>query len=403
MTDWTENRAVAEYIRLHREEDVRTLALRKDDFPPDVRHFALQQIEGWQIARHKIPLWAATDGICFPVKLSLEQCSSEMTARYKASQIGSGESFADLTGGMGVDFSFVAKNFNRSVYVERNEQLCELSRHNFPILGVTDFSVSNTSLENFVEENADAHFSSIYLDPARRDGAGRKLVSIADCSPNLLEWQQRLLDMSDSLWVKYSPMLDITKALSELDCVAELHIVALENECKELLFRLNRRVDGEVCVHCVNLRKDDGLSDFSFVWGDEKHAPLMLTTELGRFLYEPNAAVMKSGAFKILSEKYAVGKLAVSSHLYTSDSWVEDFPGRRFEVEASFPMNKESLRKYLPKDGKVNLAVRNFPLTVEQLRAKLKLSDGGDVYLFATTFQEKKILIKCRQLRSEKS
>lgn len=388
------NEKIKAYIQLHREEDVRLLALKREGFTAEEHLYVLQQIEGWQIAKKKVPLWADCEAIVYPVHLSLEQCSSEETARYKQSIIGKGNVYADLTGGMGVDFSFMAKNYEYSYYVEQNEELCRLAQQNFKNLGVKNFEICHQTMESFLNE--DKKFNTIFVDPARRDDLGKKVISIADCSPNLLEWKEQLLEVSTTIWIKYSPMLDISLAIKELGEVDELHVVSLNNECKELLFCLNSNKDTEVHVKCVNLGKKKEI--FTFSLGEEISCVARYATEMGHYLYEPNASIMKAGAFKLLTEYFPVKKLSVNSHLYTSDEKIEQFPGRSFEIESLFSMNKKEIRKCLGDCKRANITVRNFPLTVNQLREKLKIGEGGDVYLFATTLGDKKVLVKTKKI-----
>jgi 16S rRNA G966 N2-methylase RsmD len=316
------------YIQLHREEDVRSLALKRGSFPPEHHQFAIQQISGWQTAKEKVPSWAATEEVLYPVHLSLEQCSSELTAQFKASLMVQGESFADLTGGMGVDFSFLSRQFKKSLYVEQNPELCELAEHNFKVLQLSGFQVLNTTFEQYLPQMSPVDV--VYLDPARRDSAGRKVVSISDCSPNLCDWKNQLLAKSHDVWVKYSPMLDISLAVSELEDVSELLVISVQNECKELLFHLTRERSEDLQIICVDLKKSGERSFFKFAKSEEPNSPLHLAETVGRYLYEPNSSLMKAGAFKILTEKFPLKKLAVSSHLYTSDEKVEDFPRTMF-------------------------------------------------------------------------
>lgn len=384
------------YIQLHREEDVRSLALKRGVFSPEQHQFAIQQISGWQTAKEKVPSWAATEELLYPVHLSLEQCSSEVTAQFKASLMEHGESFADLTGGMGVDFSFLSRKFQRSLYVEQNPELCELAEHNFKILQLSGFHVLNSTFEQCLPQMSPVEV--IYLDPARRDEAGRKVVSISDCSPNLSEWKSLLLEKSHDIWVKYSPMLDISLAVNELEDVSELYVISVQNECKELLFHLTREKSDDLQIVCVDLKKNGEKTIFKFKKREEFDTPLHLAEDVGCYLYEPNTSLMKAGAFKILTEKFPLKKLAVSSHLYTSDEKIETFPGRRFKIESVFSLSKNEVKENLSDCGKANISVRNFPMTVDQLRKRLKITDGGDLYLFATTIGEKKKIIKCRKL-----
>lgn len=381
---------IKEYIHLHREEDVRKLALQKSQLSSDMHTFVLQQITGWQIAQKKVPSWANINDIIYPQHLSLEQCSSEQTAQYKASLLQPAATFVDLTGGMGVDFSFMGRKFQQAIYVEQNDYLCQLAAHNFPLLKLNAL-IKNEKSESAISQLS--HADVIYLDPARRDEKGRKVVSIADCTPNLLEIKDLLLEKSSSVWIKYSPMLDISLAIKELGNVDAVHVVSFNNECKELLFHLSNENNTHVNVSCVNLKKDS-CEKIEYQWNEEQDANLKIAQKIGSYLYEPNASIMKAGAFKIITNRYNVYKLGVCSHLYTSDTFIEDFPGRKFKVLSSFTMNKQQIKENLSDCKQANVAVRNFPLSAEQLKDKLKIKDGGKDYLFATTFCDQKILIK---------
>ena len=384
------------FVLMHEGEDVRDLALRfssREDMP-----FLLAQIAGRQVSKTKIPSWYAIDEMIYPVHLSLEQASSEQTARYKASLVsGKNGSFVDLTGGMGVDFSFFTPNFCEAVYVERNAELCKIATYNFERLGLKNATVRNGDGETFLNEMPKADF--IYLDPSRRDNSGQKVFRIEDCSPDLSEIKTVLREKSDSILIKYSPMLDISQAVKTLGNVTEVHIVSIQNECKELLIILSKSVVAEPRFVAVNLRKTNEWERFSFTVSEEQEAQISFTDKLGRYLYEPNASILKAGAFKSVAKAYDVAKLHINSHLYTSDNLVADFPGRIFEVEASCSPNKRELKLFLSETKKANISVRNFPMSVAEIRRKTNLKEGGDVYLFATTLaDERKVWIKCRKL-----
>lgn len=388
------NETTRQFIREHLNDDVPTLALKKAPVGIDFS-LALRQIEARQLLQKKVPSWSRNDDLLFPVRLSIEQCSSEATARYKAGLL-QGDSFADLTGGLGIDTFFIAQQFTKADYVERQSELCELARHNYEVLGA-NIEVHNATAEEYLN-----HCSSVdclYLDPARRDVYGRKLVGIGDCTPNVAELQNLLLQKARRVMIKLSPMLDISKALEELHCVSDVHVVAVNNECKELIFILERDYLGSPVLHCANLSTSQPTLRFTFE--QEHDCPLRLADEPQHYLYEPNAAVMKTGAYKWVSECFGVLKLHKNSHLYTSETLVHNFAGRIFEVEDWADYNKKVKSTLLAGVDKANLAVRNFPLSVDELRKALKITEGGEVYLFATTLRDgRKVMIKTRKSAS---
>lgn len=383
--------ATIEFIAQHREEDVRTLALQAGRYPTVDMREAVTQIEGWQQAREKLPTWAAVEGIIYPPKISMEQCSSEKTAKYKAKQV-KGKRFADLTGGFGIDFSYMARNFNEAFYIERNKTLCDIATANFSLLGLEDAKVMNGNSEELFESLP--HLDWIFVDPARRDGDGRKVVALSDCEPNVVELD--LLSKADMAMIKCSPMLDITMACRQLQHVSSVHIVSVNNECKELLIILNSGDFTGFTTHCVNILKDS-TQIFSFTQDDEDTAETSYSSEVGKYLYEPNASVQKAGSPKSLSSHYHVDKLHPNSHLYTSNEHIHNFPGRIFEVVEVLGFSKANI-KSVQSLGKANITVRNFPESVQLLRKRLKLTDGGENYIFATTLNDdSKALILCKK------
>ena len=388
------NETTRQFIREHLNDDVPTLALKKAPVGTDFS-LALRQIEARQLLQKKVPSWSQNDDLLFPVRLSIEQCSSEATAHYKADLL-QGDSFADLTGGLGIDTFFIAQHFTKADYVERQSELCELAQHNFEVLEA-NIEVHNATAEDYLN-----HCSSVdclYLDPARRDAYGRKTVGIGDCTPNVAELQNLLLQKARRVMIKLSPMLDISKALEELHCVRDVHVVAVNNECKELIFILERDFLGSPILHCANLLTSQ--PTLSFTFEQEHDCPLRLADEPQHYLYEPNAAVMKAGAYKWVSECFGVLKLHKNSHLYTSETLVHNFAGRIFEVEDWADYNKKVKSTLLAGVDKANLAVRNFPLSVDELRKALKITEGGEVYLFATTLRDgRKVMIKTRKSAS---
>lgn len=386
----------AEFIREYRERDIRQLALQANRFPDVDMPYALDQIQGWQIARRKLPKWAACDGVIFPPHLSMEQCSSEPTAQYKlnlamewAERVGHASRMTDLTGGFGVDFSFTSCAFAAATYVERNEQLCHIVEHNLPLLGLNNATVVCADAVEYLSTVEPQ--TMLFLDPARRDEHGAKTVMLADCTPDVVQLLPQLLEKSRFTMLKLSPMLDWHKAVDDLQgTVREVHIVSVGGECKELLLVLSTVVESELKVYCADLSTASDTSSL-FVYTPGSSAPVVnskLKTQNSKFVHEPNASIMKAGCFDELAAAYGVSPVSRNSHLFLSDEPVEGFPGRSFVVERVTTMNKGELRKALVGIEKANIATRNFPLTVAELRKRLKIKDGGDVYIFATTTAE---------------
>ncbi len=381
------NEETIRFVWEHREEDVRTLALKARRVGDVDLPWALDQIQGWQTARRKLPTWATIDGIVYPPHLSMEQCSSEQTALYKCGIVSRLPEryhgmLIDLTGGFGVDFAFLSKCFERAVYVERQEHLCETARHNFQLLGLNHASIIHDDAENVLNDISTNPASTLlYLDPARRDSNSSRTYAIADCTPNVLELRDRLLKAATFVLLKLSPMLDWHKAMNDLgEHVAQVHIVSVANECKELLILLSAFPKSEPVIHCVN----DSQS-LNYSPSEDTGSPTLTDGANAAYLYEPNASIMKAGCFGLLSERFPVKALASDSHLFVSDGPVEDFPGRRFAITAITTMNKKELGRALSGITRANIATRNFPMTAQQLRQRLRLQDGGDCYIFGTT------------------
>lgn len=452
------NQATLDFIRQHQDEDVRQLAFLGSKNSEVNMPFALDQIRGRQMARIKLPRWASIDGIIYPPHISMEQCSSEQTALYKAELAArllgnsslqgeivpqgdnskicefatkstvdsefaqnegtcekqqiltdagdsvnkikedacSGDSvaeieFADLTGGFGVDFSYIATQLGvKSMYVERQKHLCEAAKENFERLGLKNVVVKNGDGVEVLHAIPDhSGLRVIYIDPARRDDAGNKVVSLQDCTPDVTRLQEEMLQKADFVVIKLSPMLDWHRAVSELRCVREVHVVSVNNECKELLLVLsaqNMDENSRLRICCVNDTQ-------SFVCDDAEMASSVTRIaaadlDSAQYLYEPNASLMKAGCFGVLSERYSVSMLSKNSHLFVSQSPVADFPGRSFRIQAVSSFNKKELKRQLHGIEKANIATRNFPLSVAELRKRLKLKDGGETYIFATTLSD---------------
>ena len=439
------NQATQDFIRQHQDDDVRQLAFLGSKYPEVDMPFALDQIRGRKMARVKLPRWASLEGIIYPPHISMEQCSSESTALYKAELAArllglpassSGTEmkteneieFVDLTGGFGVDFSYIAARLGvKSMYVERLAHLCEAAKENFERLGLKNAIVKNGDgievLHSFLPKKDDAASADdslgiiydqplsllktklglklIFIDPARRDDAGNKVVSLKDCTPDVTVLQEEMLSKADYVIIKLSPMLDWHRAISELSHVREVHIISVNNECKELLLVLSVRnmgdmeassADGEVKhagnlrIYCVNDAQSFVCDELDMESSPVRIAPPVL--EEMQYLYEPNASLMKAGCFGVLSDRYDARMLSKNSHLFVSQAPIEAFPGRSFRIIAISSFNKKELKRHLSGITKANIATRNFPLSVAELRKRLKLKDGGETYIFATTLSD---------------
>lgn len=482
------NQATLDFIRQHQDDDVRQLAFLGSKYPEVDMPFALDQIRGRKMARVKLPRWASIDGIIYPPHISMEQCSSEQTALYKAelaarllglspsssengeekgkesenasnlhlseicefagkgavdSEFAKNEAtckkqqilteadrnvneikeephegdfseetgFVDLTGGFGVDFSYIASRLGvKSMYVERQAHLCEAAKENFGRLGLKNAIVKNGDgievLHSFASKKEAAASDSlgitedqsqsllktnlglklIFIDPARRDDAGNKVVSLKDCTPDVTLLQEEMLSKADYVIIKLSPMLDWHRAVSELNCVQEVHIISVNNECKELLLVLSARNMGNLRIYCVNDAQSFVCDELDMESSSVKIAPF--TLEEMQYLYEPNASLMKAGCFSVLSERYGARMLSKNSHLFVSREPIAVFPGRSFRIIAISSFNKKELKRHLSGITKANIATRNFPLSVAELRKRLKLKDGGETYIFATTLSD---------------
>ena len=451
------NQATQDFIRQHQDEDVRQLAFLGSKYPEVDMPFALDQIRGRKMARVKLPRWASLEGIIYPPHISMEQCSSESTALYKAELAArllglpassSGTEmkaeneieFVDLTGGFGVDFSYIAARLGvKSMYVERQAHLCEAAKENFERLGLKNAIVKNGDgievLHSFLPKKDDAASADdslgiiydqplsllktklglklIFIDPARRDDAGNRVVSLKDCTPDVTVLQEEMLSKADYVIIKLSPMLDWHRAVSELSHVREVHIISVNNECKELLLVLSaRNMDemeassadgvggteeaegtdgavkyaGKLRIYCVNDAQSFVCDESDMETSSVKIAPS--TLEEMQYLYEPNASLMKAGCFGVLSGRYDARMLSKNSHLFVSQAPIEAFPGRSFRIIAISSFNKKELKRHLSGITKANIATRNFPLSVAELRKRLKLKDGGETYIFATTLSD---------------
>ena len=425
------NQATQDFIRQHQDDDVRQLAFLGSKYPEVDMPFALDQIRGRKMARVKLPRWASLEGIIYPPHISMEQCSSESTALYKAELAArllglpassSGTEmkaeneieFVDLTGGFGVDFSYIAARLGlKSMYVERQAHLCEAAKENFGRLGLKNAVVKNGDgieiLHSFHPKKKDAASADdslgiiydqplsllktklglklIFIDPARRDDAGNKVVSLKDCTPDVTVLQEEMLSKADYVIIKLSPMLDWHRAISELSHVREVHIISVNNECKELLLVLSaRNMSENLRIYCINDAQSFVCEESDMESSLVKIAPS--TLEEMQYLYEPNASLMKAGCFGVLSGRYDARMLSKNSHLFVSREPIAAFPGRSFRIIAVSSFNKKELKRHLSGITKANIATRNFPLSVAELRKRLKLKDGGETYIFATTLSD---------------
>lgn len=365
----------------------------------DIRNdFVLRQIEGRQLLRKKVPTWTNINGVVFPRHLSIEQCSSELSASYKASIV-KGKNLVDLTGGFGVDFFFMSRQFESSVYVEQQQELVEIAKHNMPLLGLSNSTYVCDDSVNYLQKQI-IHTDCIYIDPARRNSFGAKTVHLSDCSPDLSQLESLLVKKADIVVAKLSPMLDISEVLSILKNVIDIHIVAINNECKELLLILSK-IPKPLSVYAINIQNDSNIEKFIFSLDDERNCECKLANNIGKYLYEPNVAIMKAGAFKTICSKFDVYKLHQHSHLYTSNNLVNNFPGRIFEIVSYGGFSKKDFPESIKNIKSANITVRNFPIKSDELRRKLKLSDGGNDYIFATTIcNDKHIILHCKKVKS---
>lgn len=383
------------FAREHRQDDVRRLLLLASQHPGIDMPAVATQVEGWHTAVSKIPSWAANDDIVWPPRLNMEQCSSEQTARYKSS-LAEGRTLADLTGGLGVDCAFMSERFESATYVEQDERLFAISSANFGFLGLRNIHAvcadGTAVLQSLPMQDW------IYLDPARRSGTGRKVVALDDCTPDVTALEEELLRHARQVMIKCSPMLDIHRACEQLHSVQEIHVIALGGECKELLLILGQKPKNpdEIGIFCINLPSREA---FSFTRKEETEASCTYTPTVGQYLYEPHAALLKAGCFKLPASRYGLMKLHPNTHLYTSDTHCAEFPGRKFRVAGAGKMSKNMRKSLLQDLTQANVATRNFPASVDSLRKQLRLADGGSDYLFATTTSNgSHLLVRCEKI-----
>ncbi|WP_291287118.1 class I SAM-dependent methyltransferase [Flavobacterium sp.] len=386
------NQNIQEFITQNSGVPITKLALQKNPFPEIDWIVLLNQIEAKSKAKDKLPTWFETANIIYPSKISVEQTSSEKTAAYKASLI-SGESLIDLTGGFGVDDYYFSKKFKKIAHCEINEDLSAIVKHNFEQLKVencTFYANDSTSVLN----DSDQKWDWVYIDPSRRNDAKGKVFMLKDCLPNVPDLLDFYFKKTAAVLIKTAPLLDLSAGLSELQFVKSIHIIALENEVKELLFEIHHQYSGEITIKTANILKDK-IETFEFVMDHETVIPSYGLPQ--KYIYEPNSAIMKSGRFEEVSTIFKIDKLHKHSHLYTSENLI-DFPGRRFEIEKVIPYSKNEMKTELV-NQQANITTRNFPDTVENIRKKWKIKNGGNLYCFFTTDKnDTKIVLICRKI-----
>jgi len=394
---------VQDFIIQHEGEDEKQFVLsQKEVFGLPAAQIA-QQLVGRRKAKVKVPSWYQTKGIIYPPTLNLEQSSSQATALFKSKTVETildeRRVAVDLTGGLGVDSFYLSHKFNSFHYIEPDKELLEITLHNHTVLHAANITHHNTNAEQFLEQTT-IDFDLFFIDPSRRDSKSRKIIRLADCLPDVTQLQKTILSRARFLLVKTSPLLDIQQGLRELDHVKKVYVVSVDNECKELLYLADKNYSGEVLIEAVDLFSNGQIrSSFSFTIDEEKNSSVS-QSEPQKFLYEPNASILKAGAFKLISEKFKLPKLAANTHLYTSERLPENFPGRIFQIDVLNPGVKQ-LHDLIP-NSQVNIVTRNYPLKPEELKKKLKLRDGGDRYLIGFSSEKKKCLALCSRVTNSK-
>ncbi len=389
------NSETKQFINENLLTDVHELALKSGKYPLVDMQLAIRQINGKQKIRTKVPSFYSCEDLLYPAQLSLEQSSSESTAKYK-STLCEGNILVDLTGGFGVDFYFMSQNFRQSVYIEKQTELCELAENNFKALNIENSEIINANTENYLEKITDVDW--IYLDPARRSTAGKKVFLISDCEPNVVDLFDSLIKKANRIMIKLSPMLDISAAVKSLPNTSEIHIIAVENECKEIVLQVDRLKHEFQTIKTINIEKNNKHETFDFQSDEEMNVDISYTHVVENYLYEPNAAIMKSGAFKLVSNRFKLLKLHRNTHLYTSNELLQNFPGRIFDVVKVWGSSKKELKQINSNISKANITTRNYPISVNELRKKINLKEGGEIYLFACTNSTgSNIIIECKK------
>jgi len=386
---------IQRFIKDHEKDDEKILVLKHKEILGLPAAEIAQQIVGRRKAKTKLSLYYNTKNIVYPPKLNLEQCSSEKTAQFKA-QLKSGKLAADLTGGFGIDSYFFSKIFKRVIYVEPDETLSQIVRHNHHVLAAVNVEHQSTTAESFLNSNKD-HFDLLYIDPSRRSNANRKVFKFSDCTPNVVSLLPSLIERSNSILIKASPLIDIKQGLSELGSVSKVIVVGFDNECKEVLFLIGQPKN-EPVIEVVDLSEGNEKSEsFSFTLLEENHSNVLFD-EPSAFLYEPTAMMLKAGAFKLTANRFNLKKLAPNTHLYTTDKVVSHFPGRIFKIDSILKSDSKSVLQVL-EEGQANIISRNYPLTPSQLKKKLKLKDGGENFVIGFSGRNKKYLVLAHRVK----
>jgi hypothetical protein len=384
---------VQEFIASNENADVQALVLAHREIHGVPSAWIATQIQGRRKAREKLPLWYRTPGIVYPPALGMEQCSTELTARYKQ-QLVHGHQASDLSAGFGVDAFFLSQSFDRLEYVEPEPGLLELARHNHILLGAENIGYHGQSADAFLNSD-NAAFDLIFLDPSRRQGQ-RRVYHLGECAPNVVALKNTLLKKSLQVLIKASPLLDLKQAQRELGVVDQFIVLAVENECKEILIHLRRDPQGrQPTIHAVHLDRDGVPTPFAFTWEQEKYAKSTYGSPL-TYVYEPNAAILKSGAFKLIGERYELTKLAPDTHLYTSEEQKPEFPGRLFRVIEEVSLHSKLHEQF--ENGYANILTRNYPMSVPEILSKTGLKEGGQHYLICTR-SEKPLVMVAERLR----
>lgn len=384
------------FVKEHQYDDVYRLRLKYGGHNEEI-DMAIEQIEARKKVGRKLPLFLQHERLLFPSALSAEQCSSEDTADYKRQLVaGRFHSICDLTGGLGIDAYYMAMVADKLTYIERFEQYCDVARYNFETLEQKNIDVINADCREYLAKPHSTH-ELYFIDPARRGTGNKRVFHLCDCEPSVADILPQVWAEGASLLLKASPMLNVKQAIDELGQVFEVHVVSVRNECKELLLLLSPEAKDAPRIYCTN-KTSEGWQTYTFLLKDEELLPSSPAALLQKYLYEPNSAIMKAGAFKSVAHSFGIDKLAVSSHLYTSDCLIADFPGRTFEILEALPFSNSLFKEAVGKYPQANVAVRNFPLSAEELCRKGRIKDGGDIYLFATTVGSEKMLIYSRKV-----
>lgn len=363
-----------EFLLSIEKQDIRTIGLKKSPFPTVSASEIAQQLKGLQVAKHKFPTFYQTKGIYFPPSINLEQASSEATAQYKSSLV-NGRKLIDLTAGLGIDSIAFSQSFDEVIHVEQNPELSEIVQHNVNTLG-RNIKCFNGTFEEYFNQNPDEKYDVIYLDPARRNDAGRKFI-LEDLEPNILEYIPIFFEKSNQIIVKLSPLLDLSLTIQQIPSIKEIHLVALKNEVKDFLILLEKDfTTTNPKIVCVNLESNQDIFSYNF---EEESQTIAAFSSVKKYIYEPNVSILKAGAFKKIGATYGVYKLHQNTHLYTSDQFIENFPGRIFEVNDHIKNPKKEIAK-----SKANLLVKNYPENIDLIKKKFKINDGGETTLIFT-------------------